>query len=115
MCDFEPAEVLEKYPSGWEGVLDDIVAQLKPRGSVPRTSRSIWPSYCRSVLSGARFLSGFSSAEEFYGWVDFFDEDERARTRSASLHFSALGAGGTTAVVETTSPSQTPARTARSV
>jgi hypothetical protein len=79
LCDFEPALVLEKYSSGWEGVLDDIVEQLKPRGSIPRTSRSIWPRYCRSVLSGARFLSRFSSADDFYGWVDFFDEDERAR------------------------------------
>jgi hypothetical protein len=79
LCDFEPAEVLERYGSGWEGVLDDIVAQLEPRGSVPRTSRSIWPRYCRSVLSGARFLSQFSTADDFYGWVDLFDEDERAR------------------------------------
>lgn len=79
LCDFEPAEVLEKYRSGWEGVLDDIVEQLKPRGNVPRTSKSIWPRYCRSVLSGARFLSQFSTADDFYGWVDLFDEDERAR------------------------------------
>jgi hypothetical protein len=79
LCDFEPAEVLEKYRSGWEGVLDDIVAQLKPRGSMHRTSRSIWPRYCRSVLSGARFLSQFSTADDFYRWVDLFDEDERAR------------------------------------
>ena len=79
LCDFEPALVLEKYGSDWEGMLDDVVAQLKPRGSVPRTSRSIWPRYCRSVLSGARFLSRFSSADDFYGWVDFFDQDERAR------------------------------------
>ena len=79
LCDFEPAEVLEKYGSRWEGVLDDIVAQLKPRGSVPRTPRSIWPRYCRSILSGAGFLSRFSSAEDFYEWVDFFDEDERSR------------------------------------
>jgi hypothetical protein len=79
LCDFEPALVLEKYHSGWESVLDDIVTQLKPRGSVSRTSRSIWPGYCRSVLSGAKFLSQFSTADEFYGWVDYFDEDERAR------------------------------------
>jgi hypothetical protein len=79
LCDFEPAEVLEKYRSGWEGVLDDIVAQLKPRGTVPRTSRSIWPRYCRSVLSGARFLSQFSTADDFYRWVDLFDNDKRAR------------------------------------
>jgi hypothetical protein len=57
LCDFEPALVLEKYCSDWEGVLDDIVAQLKPRGSIPRTLKSIWPRYCRSALSGARFLS----------------------------------------------------------
>jgi hypothetical protein len=79
LCDFHPLRVLEKYRSGWEGVLDDIVAQLKPRGSVPRTPRSIWPRYCRSILSGASFLSRFSSAEDFYGWVDSFDEDERSR------------------------------------
>ena len=79
LCDFEPAEVLEKYSSGWEGVLDEIVAQLKPRGRVPRTSRSIWPRYCRSVLSGARFLSQFATADDFYRWVDLFDKDERAR------------------------------------
>jgi hypothetical protein len=79
LCDFEPTKVLEKYRSGWEDVLDDIVAQLKPRGSVPRTPRSIWPRYCRSVLSGARFLSQFSTADDFYRWVDLFDKDERAR------------------------------------
>jgi hypothetical protein len=60
-------------------VLGDIVVQLKPRGSVPRTPRSIWPKYCRSILSAARFLSRFSSTEDFYRWVDLFDEDERAR------------------------------------
>jgi hypothetical protein len=79
LCDFEPAEVLEKYRTDWEGVLDDIVTQLEPRGIVPRTPRSIWPRYCRTVLSGARFLSRFSSADDFYGWVVLFDEDDRAR------------------------------------
>ncbi len=79
LCDFEPARVLEKYPLGWEGVLDDVVTRLKPKGSVRRTSRSIWPGYCRTILSSAKFLSQFSSADDFYGWVDFFDADERAR------------------------------------
>ncbi len=79
LCDFDPALVLEKYPSGWEGVLDGIVGQLKPRGSVRRTPRSIWPCYCRTILSAAKFWSQFSSADDFYGWADFFDGDERAR------------------------------------
>ncbi len=79
LCDFDPVLVLEKYPSGWEEVLDDIVAQLKPRGSVRRTPRSIWPGYCRTILSAAKFWSQFSSADDFYRWADFFDADERAR------------------------------------
>ena len=33
LCDFEPTKVLERYRSGWEGVLDDIVAQLNPRAA----------------------------------------------------------------------------------
>jgi hypothetical protein len=79
LCGFEPTLVLEKYSSGWESVLEDVITQLTPRGTVRRTPRSIWPRYCRTVLSAAGFLSRFSSVEDFYGWVDFFDRDERAR------------------------------------
>jgi hypothetical protein len=79
LCDFEPSQVLEKYQSDWEAVLDDVVAELKPRGSVRRTPRSIWPRYCRTILSSAKFLVQFESANDFYEFVDFFDEDERAR------------------------------------
>jgi hypothetical protein len=79
LCDFDPSRVLEKYQSDWEEVLDDVVAQLKPRGSIRRTPRSIWPRYCRTILSGAKFLVQFESANDFYEWVDFFDKDERAR------------------------------------
>jgi hypothetical protein len=78
LYDFEPALVLEKYASEQE-VFEDIMAQLKPRGNINQTSKGLWPMYCRTILSGARFLSQFSSAKEFYDWVDFFDEDERAR------------------------------------
>ena len=79
LCNFDPPMILEKYSAGSEGLLDDIVTQLKPRGSIRRTPRSLWPKYCQTILSSAKFLSQFSSAEDFYSWVDFFDKDERAR------------------------------------
>jgi len=79
LCDFEPAAVLAKFSSGWEPVLDEIEGRLKPRGKIRRTSRSIWPHYCQAILSAAQFMSQFSSAAEFYKWVDFFDQDDRAR------------------------------------
>ena len=79
LCGFDPAQVLEKYSLGWEEVFEDIVDQLNPRGNINRTSKGLWPMYCRTILSGARFLSQFTSAKDFYDWLDFFDKDERAR------------------------------------
>ncbi|MBW2035151.1 MAG: hypothetical protein JRI94_16510 [Deltaproteobacteria bacterium] len=59
--------------------MDRIVDKIKPRGKVRRTSRSIWPQYCRSILSGATFLTQFKSSSDFFVWADFFDRDDRAR------------------------------------
>jgi hypothetical protein len=79
LCGFHPASVIRKYSTGWEEVLYDIVAQLKPRGQIRQTSRSLWPRFCKTILSGAAFLAQFDSASDFYTWVDFFDQDDRAR------------------------------------
>ena len=76
---FNAKAVLDKYVGDFETVLDDIVKQLKPNGVVRRTSRSIWPHYCHTILSAANFIEQFSSASDFFGWVDFFDKDDRAR------------------------------------
>lgn len=78
LCDFDPELVLEKYSSEQE-VFEEIMARLQPRGSINPSAKGIWPMYCRTILSGAKFLSQFASAKDFYDWVDFFDEDERAR------------------------------------
>lgn len=76
---FNPQAVLDKYSGNWEKILDDIVKRLKPRGEVRRTPRSIWPHYCQTILSAASFIEQFSSASDFFSWVDFFDLDDRAR------------------------------------
>jgi len=59
---FNPTAVLNKYGNDWEAILDDIVKQLQPRGEIRRTSRSIWPHYCKTILSAANFLEQFASA-----------------------------------------------------
>jgi hypothetical protein len=79
LADFNAKAVLDKYADDSEAVLDDIVAQLKPNGVVRRTSRSIWPHYCQTIISAANFIEQFSSAADFFSWVDFFDKDDRAR------------------------------------
>ena len=77
--DFDPKTVLTKYKDGWEAILDEIVKRLKPRGQIRRTPRSIWPRYCQTITSAAIFVEQFDSAEAFFRWVDFFDQDDRAR------------------------------------
>lgn len=76
---FSPRAVLVKYGDDWEAILDAIVAEVKPRGQIRRTARSIWPNFCRTIISAARFLEQFASAADFFRWVDFFDQDPRAR------------------------------------
>jgi len=76
---FNAKAIIEKYEGNSVAVLDDIVGKLNPNGEVRRTSRSIWPHYCQTILSAANFIEQFSSASDFFGWVDFFDKDERAR------------------------------------
>src|SRR5664280_368616 len=76
---FNPKAVIDKYAGDWEAILEDIVERLKPRGEIRRMPRSIWPHYCQTILSAANFVEQFSSASDFFSWVDFFDKDDRAR------------------------------------
>ncbi len=78
LCDFEPAQVLEKYAT-WEQVLSEIKAKLKPRGKIRKVKRGIWPLYCQTILSAAQFMLQFGNAQAFYQWVDMFDSDDRTR------------------------------------
>lgn len=79
LCSFKPAGVSRKYGLDWQQVLEDIKQQLQPRGQFRRTARSIWPLFCRTITSGALYLSQFHSADEFYGFVDIFAKDDRVR------------------------------------
>jgi hypothetical protein len=63
---FDPHNVLTKYKDDWELVLKQISEQLKPRGQIRRTPRSIWPRYCQTILSAASFVEQFKSVEDFF-------------------------------------------------
>ena len=76
---FQPSRVVETYHSDWESLLDTIINELGPSGEIRRTPKSLWPQYCRSILSGASFLTQFETARDFYDWVHLFDGNHRAR------------------------------------
>jgi len=75
---FDPAGVLKNYHT-WNEVLEVIEKKLKPRGKIRREPRSIWPLYCRTILTAAEFVTRFESGDDFKRWADFFDKDDRAR------------------------------------
>lgn len=79
LCDFEPEAIIKKYGGRPSAILDAIERELQPTGQVRRTARSLWPLFCRTIVSGASFMSQFHSADEFYAWVDVFDRDDRSR------------------------------------
>ncbi len=79
LCGFDPAAVAQQYGLDWESVLDQITVKVNPKGKIRRAPQSLWPRFSRTIVSGARFLAQFRSAEEFYKWVAPFDQDDRSR------------------------------------
>lgn len=77
--EFSPQGVLEIYGDDWEGLLDTIVSELEPNGQIRRGSRSIWPKYCKTILSSAHYMTRFENAEDFHDYVTLFDKDDRTR------------------------------------
>lgn len=78
--DFDPHMVAASYlPGQEEKLLKTIIKILKPNGQIRRTSRSIWPQYCKTIIESAHFLKKFKNASDFYNWTDFFSKDSRAK------------------------------------
>lgn len=67
---FAPGKVTKKFGGKPEALLEHIERTLHPRGKIRRESTSIWPKYCKTILSAAAFLNQFSSGEEFYEWAN---------------------------------------------
>lgn len=79
LFNFDPTRVTKTYSNDADKLLQDILQKLKPSGAIRKEANSIWPQFCKSVLSGAKFVSRFKDADDFHAWADLFDCDERAR------------------------------------
>lgn len=77
LFDFDPERTLEAYAGRAENLLSDIENKLKPRGKFRNEPRSLWPKYCKTILSSATFLSQFQSGEEFYQWANLLYRNQK--------------------------------------
>ncbi len=80
LFDFNPKQVANTYSkTDKERLLKIIIKELKPKGEIRKTNRSLWPQFCQSVIDSAHFLQEFEKAKDFYKWADFFANDLRAK------------------------------------
>lgn len=67
---FNPRKTLKNFVGAPDALLDHIVKTLNPNGKIRKEPRSIWPKYCKTILSSAEFFNQFSNSEEFYVWAN---------------------------------------------
>lgn len=80
LFNFNPKLVAANFSkSESEKLLDEIISTINPKGQIRRTSRSIWPQFCQSVIDSAHFLNAFKDTESFYNWADGFANDEKTK------------------------------------
>jgi hypothetical protein len=78
LFDFDPKKVEETFSSNPDHLLKVIVETLHPRGQIRTTPRSIWPKYCKTILSAAAFFTQFKGGKDFYAWANHLYEDPRS-------------------------------------
>ncbi|OHD93447.1 MAG: hypothetical protein A2019_03715 [Sulfurimonas sp. GWF2_37_8] len=77
LFDFNPKKVYQNFQDS-EKLLAEIIEKLAPNGAVRKTEKSIWPKYCKTIISMSEFLSQFENADDFFKWTDFFYNDRRS-------------------------------------
>jgi len=78
LCDYNPSNVLQRYNGDPKQLMDYIVTNVKVNDILHLTDKSIWPRYCRSIISSASFLSRFNTAKEFHDFVELFHDNDVA-------------------------------------
>lgn len=78
LFDFDPREVELAFANDPVGLLNHIIKTLNPSGQIRTTARSIWPKYCKTILSAATFFGQFKNGEDFYEWANHFYRDQRS-------------------------------------
>jgi hypothetical protein len=75
---FNPTKVKRNFADDPDGLLDHIITTVNPSGQIRITNRSIWPKYCKTILSAATFFGQFKSGEDFYDWANHFYGDQKS-------------------------------------
>lgn len=85
LFDFDHKKVLEHYRFKEKSLLSDAIKELIKAGKIKEETKvrvndnSLWPKFCNSILSSAKFLSKFKDIDDLIDWMNFFNKDSRSR------------------------------------
>ena len=78
--DFNPNTIIDNYADNWERLFRIVQDQCPPPGRMEiNNPKNSWVQFCKSILSGAKFLSQFSNVTEFNTFVERFYLNEYTR------------------------------------
>jgi len=75
---YDPQVVTQLYGGNPDALLDHIIEVLNPTGQILRTPKSIWPLYCKTILSAASFFEQFEDGKDFYSWATHLYRDPKS-------------------------------------
>lgn len=78
LFEFNPSKTLNEYSGAPGELLNDIEKKLKPKGKIRKEPKSLWPKYCKTILSAASFFSQFRDGHEFYEWANLLYGNKKA-------------------------------------
>jgi len=76
---FSPERTYGHYLNDSRALLKDIKSRIGPTGKIRKRKKSLWPKYCKTILSTAKFLQQFAEVKDFYLWMDRMKGDSRLR------------------------------------
>lgn len=68
--------VVNNFDGKEELLLDVIQNVLRPKGKIRKSLQSLWPKYCKTIISTARFLNQFNDEKGFITWTNKYCGDE---------------------------------------
>lgn len=75
--DFDVNYVLKTFPNEVQ-LLEVIEKEFTLKGKIRVDKKSLWPKYCKTIISTATFLSQFKDSSEFLSWIKSFYNDDKS-------------------------------------
>ena len=76
--DFDVHFVSDKYSNKADILLMDITKTFNLDGKIKTGAKSLWPQYCKTIVSIATFLSQFDDYAKMLQWINTFYNDEKS-------------------------------------